>query len=62
MLNKKVIRIIAIVMAALLLKKTIEKSNKTIEELWPNLEVYFHGGVSFSPYRSQFEFILPKKT
>jgi hypothetical protein len=45
-----------------LLKKTIEKSNKTIEELWPNLEVYFHGGVSFSPYKSQFESILPKKT
>lgn len=45
-----------------LLKKTIEKSNKTIEQLWPNLEVYFHGGVSFSPYKSQFESILPKKT
>ena len=44
-----------------LLKKVVEKTGKTIEELWPNLEVYFHGGVSFSPYRSQFESILPKK-
>ena len=45
-----------------LLKKVLERTNKTIEELWPNLEVYFHGGVSFSPYRNQFEAILPKHT
>lgn len=46
----------------ILLKKAMEKTNKTIEELWPNLEVYFHGGVSFTPYRTQFESILPKQT
>ena len=23
-------------------------------EVWPNLEVFFHGGTSFAPYRSQF--------
>lgn len=45
-----------------LLKKVLEKTNKSIEELWPNLEVYFHGGVSFSPYRAQFEALLPKHT
>lgn len=45
-----------------LLKKVVEKTGKTIEELWPNLEVYFHGGVNFAPYRSQFETILPAKT
>lgn len=45
-----------------LLKKVMEKTNKRIEDLWPNLEVYFHGGVSFSPYRAQFESILPKHT
>ena len=28
-------------------------------ELWPNLEVYFHGGVSFEPYREQYKKILP---
>jgi hypothetical protein len=27
---------------------------KTIKEVWPNLELYFHGGVSFTPYRQQF--------
>lgn len=34
------------------------KSN--IHEVWPNLELYMHGGVSFDPYREQFKAILPK--
>lgn len=38
-----------------LLKRILEKKNaKTIDEVWPNLEVYFHGGVSFKPYKDQF--------
>jgi len=32
-----------------------EKGVDTINEVWPNLEVYFHGGVSFTPYASQFK-------
>ena len=43
-----------------LLKNIEEKTGKRIEELWPDLDVYFHGGVSFVPYRKQFEEILPK--
>lgn len=31
-----------------------------IHDIWPNLEVYYHGGVSFVPYRSQFEQLLGK--
>jgi phenylacetate-coenzyme A ligase PaaK-like adenylate-forming protein len=31
------------------------KKVTSIKEVWPNLEVYFHGGVSFNPYRSQFQ-------
>lgn len=31
------------------------KNASTIKEIWPNLEVYFHGGVSFSPYKDQFK-------
>jgi hypothetical protein len=27
-------------------------------EVWPNLELYFHGGVSFTPYRHQFEQLM----
>ena len=26
---------------------------KSIDEIWPNLEVFFHGGVAFTPYREQ---------
>ncbi|MEP2937656.1 MAG: GH3 auxin-responsive promoter family protein [Gilvibacter sp.] len=29
-------------------------------EIWPNLEVYFHGGVSFDPYLEQYQRILPR--
>ncbi|MGB0790831.1 MAG: GH3 auxin-responsive promoter family protein, partial [Flavobacteriaceae bacterium] len=29
-------------------------------EIWENLEVYFHGGVSFTPYRGQYERLLPR--
>ena len=38
-----------------LLKRILEKKNAaSINEVWPNLEVYFHGGVSFAPYKEQF--------
>ncbi len=30
-----------------------------ILEIWPNLEVFFHGGVSFEPYREFFKSMLP---
>lgn len=39
----------------LLLKRILKKKNAaSIHEIWPNLEVYFHGGVSFTPYKEQF--------
>lgn len=40
----------------ILLKKVMEFRNvRTLKEVWPNLEVYFHGGVSFAPYKEQFK-------
>lgn len=42
-----------------LLNRVIEYTGKTIGEVWPNLEVYFHGGVSFCPYIEQYKKILP---
>ena len=30
----------------------------TLEEVWPNLEVFFHGGVSFAPYREQYRQVI----
>ncbi len=33
---------------------------KNIHEIWPNLSVYIHGGVSFEPYRNNFDKLLGK--
>jgi hypothetical protein len=45
-----------------LMNKVLENTGKeTLLDVWPNLEVYFHGGVSFSPYKEQYKKILPKK-
>ena len=46
-----------------LLNNVLEKTGKdSIFDVWPNLEVYFHGGVSFNPYIEQYRNILPKKS
>ena len=46
-----------------LLNRVLEKTGKdNILEVWPNLEVYFHGGVNFNPYREQFKKLIPKKS
>lgn len=43
------------------LRKVLELTGKkTIAEVWPNLEVYFHGGVSLTPYRAQLKELLGK--
>ena len=45
-----------------LLNRVLEKTGKNnILEVWPNLEVYFHGGVNFNPYREQYRKLIPKK-
>ena len=31
-----------------------------VKDIWPNLELYIHGGVSFKPYRSQFNTLIRK--
>ena len=43
------------------LSRVLELSGKRyISDVWPNLEVFFHGGVAFSPYRQQYEELIPK--
>lgn len=43
-----------------LFKWMLEHTGKSnMLEIWPNLEVYFHGGVSFTPYREQFKELIP---
>lgn len=45
-----------------MLKYILEKSGKdNILEVWPNLELFMHGGVSFAPYRQQFEQLIPSE-
>jgi hypothetical protein len=44
-----------------LFKKILEKTGKScIAEVWPSLELYMHGGVSFKPYREQFNRLVGK--
>jgi len=41
------------------LNRVMELSGKDhLEEVWPNLEVFFHGGVAFTPYRKQYEQLI----
>ena len=45
-----------------LFKKILEKTGKScIADVWPSLELYMHGGVSFKPYREQFNRLVGKK-
>ena len=44
-----------------LLQKALETTGKSnLLEVWPNDEVYFHGGVSFEPYKEQYKKLFPK--
>lgn len=46
-----------------LLNKVLEDTGKSnLFEIWENLEVYFHGGVSFHPYKEQYQRILPRQS
>ena len=41
------------------LSRVMELSGKRhLEEVWPGVEVFFHGGVAFTPYRSQYEQLI----
>ncbi len=44
-----------------LLKKVLEVTGKNnILEVWPDIEVFTHGGIKFDPYRSQYEKLIPR--
>ncbi len=46
-----------------LLKRILEVTGKNkIEDVWPNFELFIHGGVSFIPYKSEYEKIRPAGT
>lgn len=46
----------------LLLQKVLDETkSKTITAVWPEAEVYFHGGINFKPYREIYQSLFPKK-
>lgn len=40
--------------------KVLEKTGKSnLQEVWPNFELYMHGGINFQPYKKSFEKLFP---
>ena len=45
-----------------LLQNVLKETGKTnISQIWPDAEVYFHGGINFSPYKNSFNTIIGKE-
>lgn len=45
-----------------MIKKILEDTGKrNLSEVWPELEVFFHGGISFTPYREEYKRIIPSE-
>ncbi|HWY38355.1 MAG TPA: GH3 auxin-responsive promoter family protein, partial [Bacteroidia bacterium] len=63
-MNENVTSLAGVPSWMLVLLRQILDSKKTpsMKEVWPNLEVYFHGGVSFTPYREQFKKIFDSQS
>ena len=46
----------------MLMKEVLKRTGKShLLEVWPDLEVFFHGGVSFAPYKEEYEKLFPSK-
>ncbi|MDR1718567.1 MAG: GH3 auxin-responsive promoter family protein [Dysgonamonadaceae bacterium] len=45
-----------------LIKQLLEYTGKQfLTEVWPDLEVFFHGGISFNPYKEQYKSLIPSE-
>ncbi|MFC3416556.1 GH3 auxin-responsive promoter family protein [Algoriphagus hitonicola] len=62
-MNENVVSIAGVpTWTVVLLRRILElKGAKHILEVWPNLEVFFHGAVAFGPYRSLFKELIPSE-
>ena len=60
-INHDVTNILGVPSWTLLLMRHILEitGRKNLLEVWPNLEVFFHGGVNFQPYINQFKELIP---
>ena len=46
-----------------LIKAVLKKTGREyLTDVWPHLEVFFHGGISFEPYRDQYKALIPSDT
>lgn len=45
-------------MLSVLVRMMEISGKKHLEEVWPNIEVFFHGGIAFTPYRKQYEQLI----
>lgn len=44
----------------ILMRKVLEKTGKeNLHQLWPNMELFMHGGINFEPYRTQYKELFP---
>lgn len=59
-IDKNITQIIGVpTWTIVLIKKLFEMTGKdNLADIWPNLELYIHGGVSFTPYREQFSQLI----
>lgn len=59
--NKNVTNISGVPSWMLVLIKAVMKKAgaEYLTDVWPNLEVFFHGGISFNPYREQYKSLIP---
>ncbi|MDO4461382.1 MAG: GH3 auxin-responsive promoter family protein [Bacteroidia bacterium] len=45
----------------ILIKHILQVTGKdNLHEIWPNLELFIHGGINFTPYREQYKALAPK--
>lgn len=40
------------------LKQMVAETGRTVTDIWPNIEVFFHGGVSFTPFEEQYKKLI----
>ena len=46
----------------IMVKKLLEYNNvSTLDQIWPNIELFNHGGISFRPYKEQFKQLIPSE-
>jgi hypothetical protein len=60
-INKRITHITGVpTWTTILIRRILEITGKSnIKDVWPNLELYLHGGVSFEPYRDLYKKLIP---